>query len=221
MKIEWIGHSCFKISLNGGTIILTDPFSPEIGLAFPKTTADIITISHNHFDHNFTKGILNSRGAEPFKISGPGEYEVAGVKILGISTFHDKSQGKERGKNTIYQISAEEINLLHLGDLGTVLDDETLKKLDEIDVLFVPIGGKFTIDASEASEVIGQIEPKIVIPMHYKVRGLKIEIDDLEPFKKEQGLSDIRPKPSLAISKNRLPEEPEIVVLKPQAKPIK
>ncbi len=205
MIISWYGHSCFKIQASSGgsqLVIVTDPFAKEAGLTPPRLQADIVTVSHQHFDHNNAEAI----GGNPFVVNLPGEYEVKSVIIKGVPSFHDKSEGAERGGNTIYHIKAEGISLCHLGDLGQEkLTAQQLEQIGDVDVLFVPIGGKYTLDGSEAAEIINQIEPKIVIPMHYKVAGLAIGLDDEKEFLKEIGEAETVDK--IVLKKKDLPEE--------------
>ena len=169
MKITWHGQSCFKIAIKDVTLV-TDPFGKDIGLKPPHFEADIVTVSHDHHDHNNVSAL---RGT-PFVVDGPGEYELKGVAISGISSFHDNKEGQERGKNTIFIIEAEEMRICHLGDLGEKkLTDNQLEEIGDIDILMIPVGGVYTIDSEEAAGIISQIEPRIVIPMHYKIPGLK------------------------------------------------
>lgn len=212
MEIKYFGHSCFLLRDKNVTL-LTDPFSPEVGLKLPRIAADIVTITHDHYDHNNTGIVQAKMREESFIIKGPGEYEVSGVSIFGVATYHDNSLGKERGRNTIYIIIMDGIRLAHLGDLGHVLTDEQLEEVNGVDILFIPTGGIYTLDAKEAVEVIGQIEPRIVIPMHYQLPGLKIKLNPVEDFLKEMGLKEIKPLDKLVISRERLPEEREVVVL--------
>jgi len=170
MQIIWRGQSCFQIIVarNKGeqTSIVIDPFSETIGLRVPKLEADIVLVTHDHPDHNNVKAVSGS----PFLISGPGEYEIRGVFIQGISSWHDEKEGKERGENTIYAIEAEDLKLCHLGDLGQKeLTDEQLERIGDIDILMIPVGGVYTISAKEALKIMSQIEPKITIPMHYQI----------------------------------------------------
>ena len=138
-------------------------------------------ISHDHDDHNNKAAVKG----DPFLIENPGEYEAKGVFVQGIDSFHDDSEGKQRGKNTIYIFEAEDIRFCHLGDFGQKqLTDEQLDLIGRVDILMIPVGGTFTIDSSEAAKVIGQIEPKMVIPMHYQLPKLKIELDPVEKFLK-------------------------------------
>lgn len=212
MVISWYGQSCFKIQ-SGETIAVIDPFDKKIGLTPPRQIgADLILVTHHHYDHDNVAAVAGS----PFIIDGPGEYEVRGIKILGVFSFHDNNEGKERGTNTIYLIDWEGLRLCHLGDLGqAALNDEQLDLLDEVDILMAPVGGKFTIDAEEAAKIIKQIEPKIVIPMHYKISGLAIDLDPLDKFLKELGLAEKEAAGKLTIKKKDLPVEGmEVAVMK-------
>ena len=185
MTITWFGQSCFRIETKEGSV-LTDPFSKEIGLKPPRIKDDIILVTHQHMDHNN----IGDANPEAFIIQNPGEYEKQGIAIRGIPSFHDNKQGVERGPNTIYVLKAEEMTLCHLGDLGQEkLTDQQVEDIGDIDILMVPVGGTYTINAKEAAVVINQIEPKIVIPMHYKVQGLTVPIDGPEKFVKELGLT--------------------------------
>ena len=211
MQITRLGHSCFKIQNNETTLII-DPFDDSIGLKMPRLSADIVLASHNHYDHNNLAAI---RGTA-FQISSPGEYEIKDFFIYGIPSFHDDNEGKIRGENIIFLIEIEGVRVAHLGDLGQrTLTEEQLKKLEGVDILMIPVGGVYTIDARVASEIIAELEPRIVIPMHYGEPGLKIKLDDLDKFKKEMG-NKIEVLDKLKIKKKDLPEtETKIIVLTP------
>ncbi len=217
MKITWAGQSCFQIAISNGkessANIVIDPFS-DIGLKEPRFEADILLSSHNHSDHNNLKAIKG----DPFVIDGSGEYEVKGVFIRGIDSFHDDKEGKERGKNTIYTIDSEDMRLCHLGDLGQKhLTDDQLEKIGNIDILMIPVGGVYTIDSSDAQKIIGQIEPKIVIPMHYELEGLKVKLDNVSKFLKAMGKNSVEAQEKFTVKSSALPKEREmeIVLLKP------
>ncbi len=211
MIITWLGHACFKIQDKEVTVI-TDPYGQSIGFKLPKLMADIVTVSHDHEDHNNIAGVHGTSG-EPFLISGAGEYEIKGVFIYGIPFWHDKNEGKERGASIAYRIEIEGISIVHLGDLGHSLGEEQASKLDGVDILLIPVGGKYTIGAKEAAEVINEIEPRIVIPMHYKIPGLKLDIDSVDKFLKEMGASKAERLPKLKISKKDLPQEETKIIL--------
>lgn len=217
MKITWAGQSCFHISVSGAkdetVTIITDPFS-DIGLKLPSLQADVLLQSHEHEDHSNAKAVKG----EPFLVNGPGEYEIKGVFFMGIDSYHDDKQGAERGKSTIYLIEAEEMRICHLGDIGQKqLTDEQLEKIGAVDILMIPVGGTYTIDGIDAQKIIGQIEPKIVIPMHYGLPGLKFPLDDVGKFLKSMGKNSVQPQEKLTIKASALPKERdmEIIVLKP------
>ena len=192
--------------------VVIDPFDEELGLKVPGVGADIVISSHDHHDHNNVKAIKGS----PFIIESPGEYDIKGVYIQGISAFHDKVQGKERGRVTLFIIEAEEMKICHLSDLNQQeLTEDQLEKVGQADILMVPGGGTYTLDAQGAAKVISQIEPKIVIPMHYQVPKLKVKLEDLEKFLKVMGQKSLESQPKLTIKKKDLPEEGmNVIVLK-------
>jgi L-ascorbate metabolism protein UlaG (beta-lactamase superfamily) len=208
MDITWLGHSCFRLKGSHATVI-TDPYSPEIGYTMGKTNARIVTVSHQHPGHCYIQGV----GGEPKIVERPGEYEIGGVLIIGIATFHDKEKGEKRGKNTVYLLEIDEVTICHLGDLGHVLTGEQVEEIDDVDVLLLPVGGVATINAATAAEVVRQIEPKIVIPMHYKTPPLKMELDPVDKFLKEIGAKQIEPLPKLSVSKSNLPASTQVVLL--------
>lgn len=217
MYLSYLGHSCFKLQDKigpDGVTVVTDPFDPSfVGLKMPSFEADIVTISHDHRDHNNIKAIRK----DPFVVRTAGEYEVSGVFIEGVDSFHDAKEGAERGSNIIYRLEIDDISITHLGDLGAALDTKQLEKLEGTDILLVPVGGKYTLNASQAVEVINQIEPRIVIPMHYQLPGGKIELDSLDKFIKELGLKPTMEE-KLKISKKELPtEDMELIVLQVQS----
>lgn len=216
-KITWAGQSCFQISVSNSkdhqATIVIDPFDEKIGLGSPNFSADILLVTHNHTDHNNINAVKGS----PFIIESPGEYEVRGVFVQGIDSFHDDSEGEQRGKNTIYTIEAEDMRFCHLGDFGQKqLTDEQLEQIGKVDILMIPVGGTFTIDGHEAAKVIGQIEPKIVVPMHYQLPKLKIELDGVEKFLKAMGKNNGEPQDKLIVKHSTLPKEGamDIVVLR-------
>lgn len=166
MKIKWLGHSCFLLTSEKGIRVLTDPYKSDSQLTYPavRESADIVTISHEHFDHNFTSYITGN----PAIIKDSGYINIKGIEIRGIKAWHDLSQGKERGAITIYCINIDGIKICHLGDLGHILTDAQINDIGVVDILLIPVGGVFTIGIKEASEICDAIKPKVVIPMHYK-----------------------------------------------------
>ncbi len=214
MEISYLGHSCFEIKDKrgqGGLVtVVVDPFDPKVtGLALKKgVSADVLLITHDHPDHNFISAISGS----PYVISGPGEYEVKGVKVMGIKSWHDEEEGAKRGKNTIYTFVIGGVSFCHLGDLGTTLTDAQVEEIGKVDVLFVPVGGTYTLDPKKAVEVATKLEPLIVVPMHYKTPGKNEVLHDVSDFVREFGKPQ-KTEESLKITKETLPLELEVVVL--------
>jgi len=208
MDISWLGHSCFRIR-GRETTIITDPYSPTLGYSLGKPTAHIVTVSHQHPGHAYVQGI----GGEPRLVTGPGEYEIGGVLLIGIATFHDGEKGGKRGKNTAYLIELDEISVCHLGDLGHVLTAEQVEELDNVDVLLLPVGGVSTINAPMAAEIVRQLEPKVVIPMHYQTEALNRELEPVARFLKEIGVEQVTPQPKLALTRSSLPANTQVFLL--------
>ena len=208
MDITWLGHSCFRIK-GSQAIVITDPYPPDLGYSLGKPSASIVTVSHQHEGHSYVQGI----GGEPRPVTRPGEYEISGVLIIGIATFHDREQGGNRGKNTVYVMEVDEISVCHLGDLGHVLTAEQVEEIDDVDVLLLPVGGTSTIDAPMAAEVVRQLEPKVVIPMHYKTQALSRGLEPVDRFLKEMGVKEVNPQPKLSLSRSNLPVSTQVFLL--------
>lgn len=213
MEIDWFGHACFRLRGREATVI-TDPYSKEIGLSFPRPRADIVTVSHEHPGHSFASGVKG----DPKVIQGPGEYEIKNVFITGVPTAHDKKGGKDRGANTVYVFDMDGLTVCHLGDLGHVLLQPQVEALGNVNVLLVPIGAVSTIGAGEASEIVSLLEPQIVIPMHYAHADLKFKLDAATKFFKEMGIKAPAPIPSLKVTKDSLPKETQVVLLEAKQK---
>jgi L-ascorbate metabolism protein UlaG (beta-lactamase superfamily) len=215
IEIQWLGHACFRIKSREG-IVVTDPYGPETSYDLGRPTAHLVTVSHDEPDHNNVAGVKGHRG--PFVVlKGPGEYEVGGIFIMGIRTYRDMRKGKSRGKNTVYLMEFSEMNICHLGDLGHPLSDEELSDISKADVLLIPVGGKHSLVASRAAEVVAQIEPRIVIPMHYSHRACRIRLDSVNGFFREMGIKPVAPLDSLKIGSGDLPDEDietQVVLLK-------
>ena len=213
MDIKYFGQSSFFIKTKKGATLVTDPFDPKLlGLKFPKTEADVVTISHHHPDHDF----LGQISGEPIIIDRPGQFERKAIRISGFKSYHDKQKGLERGESILYKIE-DEVSVLHCGDLGIIPDDNFLDEIGEVDILLLPVGGYYTIDSSEALELVKKIEPSIVIPMHYRLSGLNTEIasnmEPVENFLKKIGSDNVTPVPKLTVKKEELGEEMKVIVL--------
>ena len=210
VAVKWWGHSCFEV--RDSAIIVTDPHDGKtVGrMPTPKVSADIVMISHSHSDHASGKDFVAKSGAKI--IDKLGAVEFKGVKIKGFATFHDDVEGKKRGGNTIFVFEIDGIRFAHLGDLGHLLSDKEAEDIKPIDILMIPVGGYFTIDARVASAIVEKLKPKIVIPMHYKVAGLNYPISDVEPFINDKSNVKRLGKSETTYSKDCLPEETEINV---------
>jgi L-ascorbate metabolism protein UlaG (beta-lactamase superfamily) len=208
MEITWLGHSCFRLRGKQATII-TDPFSPGMGYNLGKQTANIVTVSHDHRDHNYAAGV----GGSPHVITRPGEYEIAGVLFIGLATFHDAVKGAERGKNTVFVMETEEMSICHLGDLGAPLSDSQIEEIGKVDVLMIPVGGVYTIGAASAAAMVRQMEPKIVLPMHYQTASGGSNLEPVDNFLREFGSSGLTPQPKLNVNKNNLPLTTQVTLL--------
>jgi L-ascorbate metabolism protein UlaG (beta-lactamase superfamily) len=217
--IQYLGHSCFRLRGRDG-IVLCDPFDRSAGSDIGRPTAHIVTVSHKHPDHANVAAVKPMR-ERIFTIDGPGEYEVGGVLISGVRTFHDKHKGAELGGNTTYVIHLDDVVFCHLGDLGHELSTHQLDEIGTVDVLFLPVGGGETIGPAEAVGVISQIEPRIVIPMHYAVPGQRsfdLELGPLENFTHEVGLKEFTAEDKLTVTSTNLPaegEETRFVIMRP------
>ena len=214
MNIEWYGHAAFKITTENGTRIIIDPYQSgfsdgALSYGTIDDEADIVITSHNHGDHNYTKSI---RGKYDH-VKKQGSYEFKGVKLQTLPTFHDTASGKERGDNLLSVISADGITLLHLGDLGHDLDPETLRKIGKVDVLLLPVGGFYTIDAQAATKIMNSIRPPITIPMHYKTEKCGFPITTVAEFTRGKKNVQVLPKSEVKVTAATLPKEPEIIVL--------
>lgn len=216
MTIQYYGHSCFKITTKPAgrgaedMVVFLDPFDKAIGLRPPQGQADLVLISHDHHDHN-NAGALKG---DPYVIDIPGEYSIKGVNIIGLDTFHDDKNGADRGKNTSFIFESEDIRICHLGDLGSELDEKQLETINGLDVLMIPVGGKYTIDGEKAAQIVKKIEPKMVIPIHFKIKGSTVDIEDEKRFCDEMGNCPKEKVSKINIKKKDLEEKNmEIVVM--------
>jgi len=205
LDIRWLGHACFMIN-SGNTTIITDPYSPDTGYSLGRPDADIVTVSHQHPGHAYIQGV----GGGPYLVNGPGEYEVGGVLIIGIATFHDDDHGQKMGKNTVYVMDVDEISVCHLGDLGHTLTSAQLEEIDNVDVLLLPVGGVSTINATTAAQVVRQLEPRVVIPMHYQTPASGLGLEPVEKFLKEIGVAQTTPQSKLTFTRSTLPTSSQV-----------
>ena len=177
LRIRWHGHSCFEIK-NEKTIVIDPHDGKSIGIKVPQTEADVVLITHDHYDHNSYKTVE----AKGTKIIWKGNRTIQGIKIQSFRAFHDQEEGKKRGEINIFKILIDGLQLCHVGDLGHLLDDTTIRKIEDVDILFIPVGGTFTIDASQAMTMIDAVHPRVAVPMHYKIGGLSLPIDRVSSF---------------------------------------
>ncbi len=210
MEIVWLGYSCFKLK-GKNTTVVTDPYPPGLGYTMDKTSAQVITISHQHPNHCHVEAI----SGDPRQVFRPGEYEIGGTLIIGISTFHDAENGARSGKNTVFVIEIDDVSICHLGDLGHTLTSNQVEEMGNIDILLAPVGGGNTISAAQAASIVRAIEPKIVIPMHYKTPALIKELDPIDKFLKEMAINEAVPQTRLIITKSNLPLTTQVVLLNP------
>lgn len=178
MEIKWLGHSCFTLTNDTGVVVMTDPPSPDTGYNIAPREVDALTISHEHYDHNYADIALG----EPVMIRDVGPYTVGDVRITGIPSFHDDVHGKKRGANMMFVMEMDGIRVLHAGDLGCQPNEAVIEALGRVDVLLVPVGGKYTLDHNGARDLANTLKPKVVIPMHFKTDATDIDIQDEVPF---------------------------------------
>lgn len=209
MKIRWCGHACFLLTTDSGLKILTDPFDESVGYPIPTVVPDVVTVSHEHFDHNAVHLVPGT----PEVVRGPGEHTVRGLTIHGLVTYHDDARGERRGPNTVFTIETDGLRVTHLGDLGHTLSAAQILALRPVQVLLVPVGGYYTIDARQAKEVVEALNPKLVIPMHYKTPVMDFPIAGVEPFLNLMGGGEQLHSTTLEVTADTLPQMRRVVVL--------
>src|SRR5256884_8837371 len=210
-----LGSGCFGRRATGGAVVPA-PRPPAIGLKLSRMDAEVVTVSHEHENHNYTQVVRD--GA--YEIRGPGEYEVAGVSVIGVPTFHDADKGAKHGRNTVYLIEIDDVRVCHLGDLGHKLEDTDAEAIASPDVLLVPVGGRTAINGAQAADVGRQLEPRYVVPMHYAIPGLKLQLDPIDRFLKEMGVTASEPQPKLSVQKSSVAAyETKVIVLEPKVEP--
>ena len=208
MEITWLGHSSFRLK-GSQTTVVTDPYPQDLGYTLGKQTANIVTVSHMHPSHSYVEGV----GGEPKIIKSPGEYEISNTLIIGLATFHDREQGTLKGKNTVFVVQIDELSVCHLGDLGHTLTSQQVEDIGNVDVLLVPVGGVSTINATVAAEVVRQLEPRIVIPMHFKTPVVTRDLEPVDRFLKEMSVKDTTSRPKLNVTRTSLPAGTQVILL--------
>lgn len=217
MNIKWIGHSCFLIESGDGLRVITDPFDTSVGYTPPEFEADIVLVSHQHFDHNNIEAVKGS----PVVVQEEGEHEAGGLPITGIHSYHDKAGGKKRGENVIFKFMVDQVTLAHFGDLGHLLDQQHLSSLSDVEVAFMPVGGYYTIGPKEAAQIQNDLpQLKVIFPMHYKTDRLPEErfpLDKVDKFMAELSEATVRElkNSSCELTQDNMPKEKEIWILEP------
>ena len=211
MRIEWIGHACFKMTLESGVKVFTDPYDESVGITMIPLKADVITMSHGHHDHCEESQIIG----EPVILREDAPLSLGGISITAHASYHDDAQGAKRGPNFIRVFEAEGLKVVHMGDQGCMPDDAILSAIHGADALFIPVGGFFTLDAAGAREVIARVEPKCVIPMHVRTKRCPYPIDPISVFMKEMGCGDMEPAAALELEKDSAPQG--VCLLRPMA----
>jgi L-ascorbate metabolism protein UlaG (beta-lactamase superfamily) len=209
VDVTWLGQSCFRLRGRSAAVV-TDPYPPALGPRL-KLDANLVTVSHGHESHSHVQAVRDA-----YVIEGPGEYEVGGVTVRGLPTFHDGSEGAEHGRNTVYVIELDDVRVCHLGDLGHALDDRALEAIGNVDVLLVPVGGGTSLDGARAAEVVRQVEPRYVVPMHFGHPAIRAELAPVERFLKEMGVPEAEPQSKLAVQASSAEAETKVVVLDPR-----
>ncbi|MDD4307959.1 MAG: MBL fold metallo-hydrolase [Thermoplasmata archaeon] len=211
MLIRWHGHSCFEIGSDEEITVVTDPHDGKsIGIKQPHVSADIVLMSHDHFDHNCERIV---QGLDKKVVTKPGSHTIKAIPILGVSAFHDEEEGKKRGQIVIFRFEIGGLKFCHLGDLGQMLDDAQAEKIGPVDILFIPVGGTFTLDAIKAWKVIKKLKPRVIVPMHFRVGGLSLSIAPVDEFlAKAKADQVVKVGNEIEMAKEDLPEEQEVWV---------
>lgn len=208
MELTWYGLSCFRLVERKLTTIITDPYNGNFGLPPLKLKADLVTVSHNASGHNHAEAVTGFT----HQLTGPGEYEIGGVFITGIRTQNDA----KTNQNVIYVFDYDGLTIAHLGDMQAVPSQTQMEALEQVNILLVPVGGGKSLNAAQASELVSLLEPNIVVPMHYRTPQLNLELDEVDRFLKEMGVTDVREEDSLKVTLSNLPEETQTVLLSPR-----
>lgn len=211
MLIRWHGHSCFEVGTENGTTLVTDPHDGRsIGIKQPVVAANIVMMSHDHFDHNCERIV---QGLDKKLVTKAGSYTVREIPIVGVPTWHDEDEGMKRGQNIVFRFEVDGLRLCHLGDLGQLLDDAQAEKIGQVDILFIPVGGTFTLDAEMAWKVVKKLKPRVIVPMHFRIGGLSLSIAPVDGFlAKAKKDSIVKVGNEVELTKEDLPEEQEVWV---------
>ena len=208
MELSWIGHSCFRLRGRELAVVM-DPVDPALGYGTARLEADAVTVSHPEPNHSAVATV----GSSPRVFAGPGEYELRGAMITGVATLRPAGQGPEAPRNTAYLVAVDDVTVCHLGDLTGPLTADQLDVVKDADILLVPVGGHCTIDAAQAAEVVAQVEPKLVVPMHYLTPAVGLELDSVERVCREMGVTDATPQPRLNVTRSSVPDQLTVVLL--------
>ncbi len=209
MNIRWLGHSCFKITTAQGVRIVTDPYDSTVGYPMRPIEADVLTISHQHYDHNYRDGV----GGNPVVFEAVGNFDFRSVHMDAYACYHDDEQGRKRGDNLIFRIEADGVVICHLGDIGHPLEESMLRTLGSVDVLMIPVGGIYTLDGAQAWELTRRMQPRCVVPMHYKTPPLTFSLAPVSDFLALAGAAGLAALPELELYAANLSQLPSIVVL--------
>ncbi len=209
MEITWLGHACFRLKGKDSAVVM-DPCPRSTGYKIGRQQAQVVTISHHHETHSY----LDAVSGAPKVLDAPGEYEIGGVLLTGVRTYHDAKRGGERGANTAFVVEMDEVRVCHLGDIGHVPTEEQVERLSDIDVLLIPVGGDSTIDAATAAEIVSQLEPKVVVPMHYATDATGLTaLAPVDVFVKQMGISAPAAQPKLNLTRSNLPFQTQVMLL--------
>ena len=208
MEIHWLGHSCFRLRGRELTVV-TDPFPPELGYPLGRVEANLVTVSHDEPNHNAASHVEGG----PRVVTGPGEYEFAGMMVTGVATPRPAGQSREAPRNTAYVVELDDVTVCHLGDVAAPLGSDQLAVVRSADVLLLPVGGHCTIDATQAAEMVAQVEPKLVIPMHYRTPAVNLELDPVDRFCRELGVAELMPQARLSLTRSSVPDQLTVVLL--------
>lgn len=214
MDITWYGHSCFRISERGRLTVVTDPYSDELGLPPLRIKGDIVTISHHSSGHNFADGVKGGS----YTLDAPGEYEIGEIFLRGIA-MHYIGEDVVR-PNVAFRIDYSGLTVLHLGDLAHIPTQSELSAFGAVNVLIVPVGGGNGLRAGQAAEVVSLVEPNYIIPMHYALPGMQLELEPVDKFLKAMGVSKVQEDDVLKLTSSGLPEQPLVMILRPQLKEV-